>query len=91
MDWSPDGRKVAIVSGSEGQDRLYVIDRDGHNLRSLSYASGGLVDWSPDGTWIAFWQLGAEGPEDRDRSDVWAVPLVGGAPRLVAEHATASW
>jgi hypothetical protein len=91
VDWSPDGRKVAFISGSEGQDRLYVVDRDGHNLRALRYASGGLVDWSPDGAWIAFWQWGTEGPEERDRSDVWAMPLVGGVPLLVAEHATAGW
>jgi hypothetical protein len=50
-----------------------------------------LVDWSPDGTWLAFWQLAVGSPEDSDRWDVWAMPLVGGAPRLVAEHAAAAW
>ena len=96
-DWSPDGRKVAFISGSEGKDRLFVVDRDGHNLRAVTYAMGpisdrALVDWSPDGTWLAFWQWNAEGPEGRDRFDVWAIPLInGGVPRLVAEHATAAW
>jgi WD40-like Beta Propeller Repeat len=96
VDWSPDGRKVAFISGSEGQDQLYVIDRDGHNLRTISNVAGALderalVDWSPDGTWLAFWQLAVGGPEDSDRWDVWAMPLVDGPPRLVAEHAAAAW
>ena len=88
---SPDGRWVAFVSGYGGEDLLSVVDRDGHNPRILGDAMAGLVDWSPDGTWLAFWRWGDEGPENGDRREVWATPLVGGAPMLVAEHATAGW
>jgi dipeptidyl aminopeptidase/acylaminoacyl peptidase len=91
-DLSPDGRHVAFVSGPGGEeDLLSVVDRDGNDPRTLGPAFGGLVDWSPDGKWLAFWRLGDEGPENGDRLDVWAMPSIGGAPQLVAEHASAGW
>jgi len=91
-DLSPDGQHVAFVSGTGGEeDLLSVMDRDGHNHRILSPAFAGPVDWSPDGTWLAFVRLGDEGPENGDRMDVWAMPSVGGTAVLVAEHAAAGW
>ena len=91
-DLSPDGRHVAFVSETGGEEgQLSVVDRDGHNPRILGPAFAGLVDWSPDGTWLAFWRQGDAGPENGDRFDVWAMPLDGGAPLLVAEHASAGW
>lgn len=57
--WSPDGNKVAFVSG-EGTGGLYVIDSDGRNrtqLTPLERVSG--ADWSPDGRRIALRAGGA--------------------------------
>ncbi|MEP6639113.1 MAG: hypothetical protein ABJC39_07165 [Chloroflexota bacterium] len=93
-EWSPDGRQVAFTAGSGDEDTgLFVIDLDGRKTRRLTDAYGGLVDWSPDGTWLTFMRLAAAETSDvwRDRMDVWAVPVAGGAARLVAEHATAAW
>ena len=55
---SPDGRRIAFVVANyaEGTGDIYVIDRDGTNLRQLTVAPE-LDDqpaWSPDGTKITF-------------------------------------
>jgi Tol biopolymer transport system component len=62
--WSPDGQMIAFsVWGESGSDvdvpggsDVYVVDRDGANLRSMSGdARDGLVGWTPDGTRILYW------------------------------------
>lgn len=58
--WSPDGSQVAFVSLRENTFDLYVVNRDGTNLRRLTYSpsfgSTGSSNpvWSPDGHWLAF-------------------------------------
>ncbi len=64
MAWSPGGDRIVYSSlddqGREG--RLWVIDADGTDGRLLTAAAGYVldVDWSPDGTQIAYsvWQAG---------------------------------
>ena len=50
--WSPDGKKIAYVTG----DQLWVMEPDGDNkeqVTKISTGAGGPV-WSPDGNWLAF-------------------------------------
>jgi len=62
--WSPDGQWIAFDSDREGMREVYVMRRDGSEIRKLTSSS--FVDdegfdrandspaWSPDGQWIAF-------------------------------------
>jgi len=60
--WSPDGRQIAYVTfGLEGKDSfnlfdLFVIDAEGGKPRRLTWdlAPKYSIQWSPDGTKLAF-------------------------------------
>ncbi len=56
--WSPDGTRLAFSSTMDGSGNteIYVINRDGTNLRRLTNhpAADGSPTWSPSGTQIAF-------------------------------------
>ena len=56
-DWSPDGTKIAFVSGRDGdRSQIYVMDANGKNVIRLTEGreTKGHPDWSPDGRKIAF-------------------------------------
>jgi hypothetical protein len=89
--WSPDGQRLAFV----GVDRsrasgAYVVDRDGGTPVRLTDAQERL-GWSPDGTWIVFRRVNTALPDGFDKVSVWVMPVAGGEPTLVAEHASAGW
>lgn len=56
--WSPDGTRLTFASTMEGSGNtdIYVVNRDGSNLRRLTNhpAADTTPTWSPTGTQIAF-------------------------------------
>jgi Tol biopolymer transport system component len=56
--WSPNGDWIAFQSRKGSQDSdIWVIDRNGENLRRITYTSEGWSRapvFSPDGRWIAY-------------------------------------
>ena len=56
-DWSPDGTKIAFISGRDGgRFQIHVMDADGKNVIRLTDGPGQkrYPNWSPDGGKIAF-------------------------------------
>jgi len=56
--WSPDGSKIAFISGREDKKgQIFIIPTNGGEAQKLSNLPEGSVSnliWSPDGNWIAF-------------------------------------
>ncbi len=54
--WSPDGQRIAFISGRSEQSKLWVLDRRGGEAWEIKtdVAVNSAPVWSPDGTQIAF-------------------------------------
>jgi TolB protein len=58
--FSPDGRRIAFMSGRAGHPEIYTMDADGTNVDLLTPLDVGesayraSPDWSPDGRLVAF-------------------------------------
>ncbi len=54
--WSPDGNRIAFVSGHGEGVEIYGMSADGSNATNLTQSRGGDWEpqWSPDGSKIAF-------------------------------------
>ena len=79
--WSPNGQSVVFMSdGRSGSFNIYRVDvSDGEVTPLTTDPSVDLLPAvSPDGRWVAF-------ISNRDGGwKLWAVPLTGGAPTLIA-------
>jgi len=90
--FSPDGTRIAFVSDRSGADNIWIMDRNGENMRQLTNESVHLPSapsWSPDGRFLlvrkhytALRTIGA--------GEVWMIPVdVGGiGVRLVERQST---
>lgn len=56
LAWSPDGERIAFISSYDGSPQLYIVNKDGSELRRLTDQPTPLEHfvWSPDGENIAF-------------------------------------
>lgn len=60
--YSPDGEQIAFIGSKQsgGQPQIYLVDKDGSNLRVLTELDGQGYDhmyevhWSPDGQFLVF-------------------------------------
>ena len=86
--WSPDGTRIAFVSGRDGDDEIFVMNADGTQVRQLTDndAVDGRPAWSPDGTRIAFSSPSSSGNYleifvmNADGTDVYSTGQEGGSP-----------
>jgi len=82
-DLSPDGRRVAFMSGRSGGSQIWQADLDGANAVQLTTTPSAMTAaprWSPDGGLIAF-QSNFEG-----QFDIYVVPAAGGKLRRITSH-----
>jgi TolB protein len=91
---SPDGHRIAFVSGRLGRPELYIMDSDGTNVNVLTdydfseknYRSD--PDWSPDGRLVAYQE------RLNDRFQIRTIPVRGGTPKQLTsegENEQPSW
>jgi acylphosphatase len=82
--WTPDGEQIVFNSGRAGARQLYVMRADGTGVRQLTAVPGGAEHpaISPDGRTVAYvgYPQGREG-----QSDIFVVPLAGGASQAVTD------
>ena len=54
--WSPDGKKLAFISGRDGTPQVYYVPLEGGEATRVTFLSTGADNelWSPDGKSIAF-------------------------------------
>jgi len=85
-DYSPDGRRIAFVSGRNGAFGIWVSDSDGANARLLfdggAYVTGS-PRWSPDGRKIVF-DTRANDPAKLGNPSIWMVDADGGQVRRLS-------
>ena len=87
--WSPDGSKIAFVSGgAQGYD-IFVMNADGSGRRQLMTPAAADLQptWSPDGTRIAYVannnRPGGDGSMDRE---IWVMNADGSGQRLLTNN-----
>lgn len=83
--WSPDGRAIAFIRMAPDEPAsLAVMDPDGSDVRVLAQDAGfGPVEWSPDGSRIAFSKCDYD-PEGRCYSNLAVIRSDGADERVLA-------
>lgn len=87
--WSPDGQRIAFVSDMDGNDELYVVNRDGSGLQRLTFNTWEWdrhPAWSPDGSQILFYSNRTAG-----RRQLWIMNADGGSLRNVTNSEYNDW
>ena len=87
--FSPDGKRIAFLSGRSGSNEIWVCDADGSNPVQLTFIGGSFVagplDWSPDSRRVTF-------PASQEGlAAVYVIDASGGSPqRITANHVYSS-
>ena len=53
--FSPDGKRISFTSDRDGGDNIWIMDRDGSNLKQVTKEDFRLCNnavWTPDGNYI---------------------------------------
>lgn len=80
---SPDGHKIAFISGRAGHIDIWVMNSDGSSARALT--NDAYLDlmpcWTPDGQYITY------ASNRNGNFDIWSVPVSGGESVLITGEA----
>jgi TolB protein len=87
--WSPGGDTVALVSDVTGNDEIYLVARDGSDLRQLTrntWEWDRSPAWSPNGGQILFYSNRGEG-----RRQLWVMNADGTGLRNLSSNQHNDW
>lgn len=82
-DWSPDGERIVFRTTRDGNNEIYVMQKNGSGERNLTKHPASDTDpaWSPDGSQIAF-------VSDRDgNEEIYVMNANGYEPRRLTNNA----
>lgn len=87
LDLAPDGDRIAFDSDRNGTMQIWIMRRDGSDLRALTRGEGHdfRPRFSPDGQQIAFYSLRS------GNRDIYVKPIDGGAARQLTDHPETDW
>ena len=87
MSLSPDGKWIAFDSNRSGNQDIWIMRKDGSELRQLTThtAHDWIGSWSPDGELITFQSLRSGNRE------LYVMPVAGGAVTPLTNHPAADF
>ncbi|MCX2801737.1 amidohydrolase family protein [Microbulbifer thermotolerans] len=86
--FSPDGKFIVFISDRDGADNIWLMDRDGKNLRQLTHEKENLVhspNWSPDGQYLVA-RKGFMSGRSIPAGEIWMYHYGGGEGRQLKER-----
>ena len=86
--FSPDGQHIAFISDRDGNDNIWVMDREGDNLVQVSRETQHNVHnpaWSPDGLWLAA-RKGTISRRSIPSGEIWLYHTNGGSGVEVVDN-----
>lgn len=84
--FSPDGKRIAFMSTASGQPQAWIVPAEGGTPVRLTTTADpvGAVDWSPDGSRIAY----TVAPGGGMNTQVWLVAPDGSGPKQITDGGT---
>ena len=85
--WSPDSRKIAYISGRDGNNEVYLYDLKSKKTKRLTKDSltQKYLTWSPDNRSIAYTNE-YYGEDEDDRNDVFILNLESGISTQITKN-----
>ncbi len=85
---SPDSQRIAFTSNNDGNYEIYSVDRNGSQLRQLTFSEV-LVQhvgpkYSPNGKLLLF-ASDREEPDPANQQDLWTIATDGGPPQRLTQ------
>jgi TolB protein len=87
VDWSPDGRRLLIYAGPQGDRNIFMIDVAAETAAQLTNGGNNASGvFSPDGQWIAFISL-----RNNDQADIFIMRPDGSDMRQIVDNPEPDW
>ncbi|MFW5807466.1 MAG: TolB family protein [Spirochaetota bacterium] len=80
--WSPDNRFIAFSSERDGTENIWIVRRNGDDLRQLTFNGGMYPAFSPDGEYIVFVSY----RDEKNNGDIYTVHVETGTVKQITDN-----